>query len=489
MKNASAPVRLVFSLLTIGALFFGIAAVALNFGGDEAITADQEATSTGLLTPSTATLDELKPAESPKPSLDRVVTDPAAGSTAGPTADSAADPTLDIPTTTMPRVTSTSSAKSAPTTSVPPKPTTTDAPATTEPPPGAPADAITVNPGDNIQSLVESHPEGTTFFLRSGLHKSPGGTRHVDPKRGDTFIGESGAVMDGGGNTTFAFQDNKGASGVTIRGIEIRNYSTPAQRGAIDAGSGGWRVVGNEIHHNTGAGVSLGGSNWVIEKNNIHHNRQIGIKGQGSGGRVVSNTIANNNPDRAYDWSWEAGGTKFIKTTNLYVAGNKVLNNMGPGLWTDGDNRGTVYEKNTVRDNAGPGIFHEISFSATIRNNTVTGNAHPFYVGGILIANSSGVTVTGNTLSGNDGGIIGLQDSRGGYNTVDLIVTGNSVSHSIGGTGLAYNSGTDVAASGTIKFDKNSYSVGGSRPFLWKGGARTVAEWQALGQDTNSTFS
>ncbi len=477
MKNASVPVRLLASLLTIGVLFFGIAAVALNFGGDGEVTAeDTSTTSTSQSTSTSASSDSSEPAESPKPSLQGVVVAPDA---------------LKMPSTTTstdapsaPSSTEGSSSRSEP------KPTT---PTTAAPPPPpsaeVPADAVVVNPGDNIQQLVNSHPAGTTFFLRAGVHRAPGGATHVAPKTGNTFVGEPGAIMDGAGSTTRAFYDSGGAPDVTIRGLVIRKYRNRAETGAIDSGSGGWRLIGNEIHGNSGAGISFGGSNWLVEGNHIHHNDQIGILGMGSGGRVLSNTIANNNPNRAYDWSWEAGGTKFIKTTNLRVAGNKVLNNNGPGLWTDGNNQGTVYENNIVRDNAGPGIFHEISGSATIRNNTVSGNAHPFYVGGILIANSSDVTVTGNSLSGNDGGIIGLQDDRGSSNTVNLTVTGNSVSHSGGVSGLIHNSGADVAATGTIRFDQNHYSVGGNRPFSWKGGGLTVAEWQGLGQDTNSTFN
>lgn len=372
----------------------------------------------------------------------------------------------------------------------PTQPRTTTTPTTQAPPPAeVPPDAVVVNPGDNIQQLVDQHPAGTTFFLRAGVHQAPGGGHHIDPKTGNTFIGEPGAILDGRGNTRRAVYANRGGTDVTIRGLVIRNYSNPAATGAVDSGSDGWRIIGNEIHNNSGAGISVGGRNWLIEGNNIHHNQQIGILGMGSGGKVIGNRIADNNPNRAYDLAWEAGGTKFLKTTNLLVRGNTVTGNNGAGLWTDHNNTGTVYENNVVRDNVGPGIFHEISGSATIRNNTVSGNAHGYYVGGILVANSSDVTVTGNKLSGNDGGIIGLQDPRDGFNTVNLTVTGNSISHTTGVSGLIHNGGTDVAATGTIHFDSNSYSLGGNRPFSWKGGSISVDEWRALGQDANSTFN
>lgn len=491
MKHAPNTLRIVLALATVATVFFGIAAVALNFdstAGEPPVAANTSST-TQVSPPSSTPGSSQGPASSPTTK----VTSPDTIESAGPSLRGVGAPnpssstSSSAPASTTPRSTDT---KPKPATTQP-KPTTSQpAPPTTQTPPpqGVPDGAVVVNPGENIQRLVDRHPAGTTFYLRAGVHHAPGGTRHIDPKRGNTFLGEPGAILDGGGSTTYAFQDNGGANDVTIRGLEIRNYRNPAERGAIDASRSGWRVIQCNVHSNSGAGINFRGNNWTIEGSNIHHNAQIGILGSGSGGRVVNNTIANNNPNRAYDWNWEAGGTKFVKTSGLRVSGNKVLNNNGPGLWTDGSNTGTLYEGNVVRDNAGPGIFHEISGSATIRNNTVSGNAHKFYVGGILVANSSDVTVTGNTVSGNDGGIIGLQDNRS-PNTVNLTVTGNHVSHSGGVSGLVYNGGTDVASTGSIRFDGNSYSVGGGRPFSWKGGSLTVDEWKAIGQDVNSSFN
>ncbi len=480
MQNpASLPIRLAGSLIAIAALFFGIAAVALQTEvGGPVEAAEETTTTTSEPTTTTSSSAQAEPTLTfPVPYLEQVAVAPDDSSTTTevPQATSTSTPTTSKPTTTSTAPPNTTATPPPPSSSVPP-------------PAQAPDGAVIVNPGDNIQQIVNAHPAGTTFYLRAGIHSSPGGTRHVDPKSGNVFIGESGAVMDGGGNTQFAFQDNMKGANVTIRGLVIRNYSTPQQRGAVDAGSGGWTVIGNEIHNNAAAGVALAGSSWVIEGNNIHHNEQIGIKGQGSGGRVVNNTIAHNNPNKRFEAAWEAGGTKFVNTTNLYVGGNRVLNNRGPGLWTDGNNSGTLYENNTVRDNVGPGIFHEISQSATIRNNTVTGNAHGFYIGGILVANSSNVSVLGNTVSGNHGGIIGLQDDRGGHNTLHLVVKQNAVSFSSGVQGIIHNSGSDVTQSGTITFDENGYGSSAAKPFRWGKTTMTFQEWQAIGQDINGWF-
>jgi hypothetical protein len=36
---------------------------------------------------------------------------------------------------------------------------------------GIPSPTICVNPGDDIQALVEANPPGTTFILRAGIHR------------------------------------------------------------------------------------------------------------------------------------------------------------------------------------------------------------------------------------------------------------------------------------------------------------------------------
>ena len=52
---------------------------------------------------------------------------------------------------------------------------------------------IVINPGDDIQSIVDTNPEGTTFILKAGVHRF----REIWPKDGNTFIGENGAIMNG----------------------------------------------------------------------------------------------------------------------------------------------------------------------------------------------------------------------------------------------------------------------------------------------------
>jgi len=55
------------------------------------------------------------------------------------------------------------------------------------------AQTVTVNPGDNLQGLVNQYPPGTTFTLASGVHR----LQSVVPKNNDSFNGEADAVLSG----------------------------------------------------------------------------------------------------------------------------------------------------------------------------------------------------------------------------------------------------------------------------------------------------
>ena len=368
---------------------------------------------------------------------------------------------------------------------------------------------VTIAPGQSVQAAVSAHPAGTTFLIKAGTHTG----QAVVPKTGDVFIGESGAILDGGGTIASAFSKGSAKpypSNVTIQGLVIQNYAPALQHGAIDAGSPGsdataqttgWVVRNCEIRYNTGAGLTFGHKAQVLN-NYVHHNEQIGIRGMGDGVLIQSNEIAFNNYKRTA-WGWEKGGTKFVRTHNLVVRGNYVHDNWGPGLWDDIDNINTLVEGNRVTNNAAQGIFHEVSYAAVIRNNIVQGNGfqHPgskawLWGAGILVAASGEVQIYGNTVMGNANGIGGIQQDRGtgaygphllkNLYVHDNVVTMRSGSHN----GVVQDIGDNaVFTSRNNHFTRNTYTLGANRlPFAWMNGERTVPQWKAYGQDVTSLF-
>jgi parallel beta-helix repeat protein len=301
---------------------------------------------------------------------------------------------------------------------------------------------------------------------------------------------------------THAF--SSAADDVTIRGLVVEKYATPAQLGAVqstlsDETSPGrnWLIEDSEIRLNHGAGIRAG-EETTLRRVSIHHNGQLGIAfSGGSGGLIEDCEIASNNI-AGFEWGWEAGGAKFTETDGLVVRGCDVHDNTGPGLWTDISNSDTLYESNTVTNNTGPGIFHEISYDAVIRDNTVAGNGFGFaewlWGSGILVAASTDVEIYGNTVTGNADGIGGIQQVRDDgpgapYLLARMHVHDNTISMESGQTGVVEDVGDpSVFLDRDIRFDSNTYVDTDGLRYSWLGKKLDAKEWQGEGQDLDGTW-
>jgi parallel beta-helix repeat protein len=165
--------------------------------------------------------------------------------------------------------------------------------------------------------------------------------------------------------------------------------------------------------------------------------------------------------------------------------------NIGPGLWLDIDNRAAVIRDNRVEDNIGAGIFYEISAGPTvIEDNEVRGNGHTDtdrLTAGILISNSSNVTVRGNVLTDNARGIAAVSRGDRDPATGRLVVIDNDVTMTTGWTGLDLARGAEtmlLEPGGGNRFDGNTYRVAddAARWWFWDG-ELTWSQWQGLGHD------
>lgn len=297
--------------------------------------------------------------------------------------------------------------------------------------------------------------------------------------------------------TRYAFGGS--AENVTIANLVVEKFAVPAQSGAIAGDNGrNWTVRDSEVRFNHGVGVRIGHGMKVL-RNNIHRNGQMGIGGIGDDVLVEGNEIAFNNTAH-FEAGWEAGGTKFVKTRNLIVRANNSHHNNGPGLWTDIDNIHTTYEDNRIEDNAGPGIFHEISYNAVIRRNTARRNGlnfHPWLLGaGIHIAASSNVEVYGNTVSDNGNGITAVQQPRGTgahgpWVVENLWVHDNVVTMTSGMSGVGQDFGDNsYFTSRNNRFTNNTYHLGSNAaPFAWMNGTHNESSWRGFGHDTTGQFN
>lgn len=302
--------------------------------------------------------------------------------------------------------------------------------------------------------------------------------------------------------TAIAFESE--ASDVLIYGLTVEKYAGPGQVAPVRAFEGrNWRIERSIVRLNSAGGITVGEGTQVINSQ-IIRNGQIGVSGIGDNMLIEGNEIAYNN-FAGYSPGWEAGGTKFVGSRDLVVRGNYVHHNRGPGLWTDGSNVDVLYEDNLVVQNAGAGIFHEISYDAVIRYNVAMYNAptpRQMFEGGQIFVSSSGNTTVHDNIVvvGSSGGnaVAIVQQGRGDGELGPHVADGNEVHNnvmvmlheeSLTGLSAGLEDGDEWNVSGNQFRDNTYYILDDSHSnWGWPHASRTWAEWQELGQDADSTL-
>jgi len=371
-----------------------------------------------------------------------------------------------------------------------------------------PSGAVQLSPGSNVQSIVNSHPAGTTYCFAAGTYAQ----QQISPQAGDKYIGVKGAILDGQNTVVHAFSSY--GTGVTVENLSITRYNNAYQDAPVN-GSTNWTIKNNEIYGNSAAGVDVTTGTSVVA-NYIHDNGQKGYTILGSNVVFTDNEISNNNPNDAYDpnsATGDTGGGKAWQTTALTMNYNYVHDNHGPGLWSDTDNQGTTYEYNDVENNWAGGIFHEASWDAVIANNVVKNNAnikyctYALWCSNIQIASSGGVNgkiidVYNNTVVSNGaqgGNAIGLiAENRGSNGTSGLYgawlvqnvhVHNNNVNMSAGGGngGESDTGDTGIYTSQGNSFNGDTYTGPGSNAFSWSGSSGNFSFFKNQGQEAQGS--
>jgi parallel beta-helix repeat protein len=339
-----------------------------------------------------------------------------------------------------------------------------------------------------------NRPEGVFIGLRSLVHVTSlsevrRGRFYFDYAKDKIFIADDprGRRVEASVAPAAFLSTNRYAEDVTIKNLVIEMFADPSRSGAIyDTISPGWSIVNNEVAFNHAVGIAHYSRTRIVG-NDIHDNGQLGLSGYGTDGVLVSRNEIAWNAFGGFT-GWEAGGTKYFQTTDLTVRGNYVHDNRYAGLWTDTDNRGTIYKNNTITHNRGSGIFHEVSFDCTIQGNRIVRNG----ADGIFISSSSNVEASGNVIKGNrTGGVHLFLDEGSGYGLADNLIRDNVISMPAGTiTGLTTVNPSDLDPySANNRFRRNSYVVPDLRGgyWAWQGGLLTWKEWHAAGQDIDGS--
>ena len=155
-----------------------------------------------------------------------------------------------------------------------------------------------------------------------------------------------------------------------------------------------------------GSGISFRGDDVTFRRVRSHHNGQQGLGGGGHRFCLEDVSLDHNNV-KGFDQDWEAGGTKIALSRDGVVRRCRAVANTGVGIWFDIDVRDVLVEECFTRDNAGHGIFVEISGGFTIRNNLCVhnGTEDRWGSGGIALGESDHCTIENNTCVLNPTGI------------------------------------------------------------------------------------
>lgn len=316
-----------------------------------------------------------------------------------------------------------------------------------------------------------------------------------------------------------------GGSNIKFANFTIEKYADPYDSPTIALGNG-WVADGIEARWNHYSGVDSG-CNSVLKNSHIHHNGAFGLHGGCNAEVGPNNEVDHNNYTATIDIFWGAGGSKWDLANGMYIHGNNVHDNYGPGFWTDISNINITYDSNTFSDNFRAGIFHEVSYSATITNNTLSRNGNSCFgslpTDGCIGTMDSGravpshdvlmgINISGNVCTDNYFNIGGAEDDRAGntnqtqvidgllyyemnlsvhnntINSVNVPLTPNCPGSPIGnptiynpGTGIQNYSGTAIYTSQNNVFANNTYHLAnnGLNFFLWNG-VGNDSQWQAL---------
>lgn len=319
-----------------------------------------------------------------------------------------------------------------------------------------PRDAVVIEPGEDLASAVASGAPGTAFCIRPGIHRI---LRGLEPKAGQQFIGERGAILNGSKLLTGWSRTDRGwvVGGQTLevppetgpqcearpvacyyedaffddrpleRVLELADLGpgrfyldyandqihiaddptgheleTSAAQAAFAGAEPNVVVRGLIIEKFTETGIQTGPT-WLVEGNEIRWNHRAGVR-QSTGTQLKNNYIHRNGQMGI------AG-----QGSGLLVEGNEIAYNnylgfgtLTGGPWSAGATKwltttGLVIRNNWSHHNYGDGFWTDFdNIEALYENNLVEDNARY----GIFHEISGSVQIRNNTIRNNgDAGV------------------------------------------------------------------------------------
>jgi hypothetical protein len=295
---------------------------------------------------------------------------------------------------------------------------------------------VTLNPGDNVQAIVNANPAGTTYVFNPGVYRM----QSISPKAGDVYIGQPGALLTGAkllaswtqsgatwfvGGQTQQGQVHPGQECIASRprcnrpedlfidGLPLIHVASLAE---VNAGSYFFDYTADRIYIGqdpagktievsttrvafapTADNVTVRGFvvekyaipaqcgaigdqfprvGWLIENNEVRWNHGVGV--MVGGNSILRNNYIHHNGQMGF-----GGGGFQGNGNNIRIEGNEVSHNLWNGTnphWEGGGSKiahstGLIVRNNYIHHNAGPGLWTDIDNIDTLYEyNTTTDN-------------------------------------------------------------------------------------------------------------------
>lgn len=375
------------------------------------------------------------------------------------------------------------------------------------PPPSgyAPPAGVTVTPSSDLAAIFASTAIATPIIFAAGVYP-----RVVLPRQSGRKMWsqtKGGAVLDGQGVTPYClahFDAANPISGVELHGFKIQNYRPTGVGHGMIGGEGmpGFLLEDLELTGSGKTGAKLSNL-YVARRIFAHHNAEAGLSGgQAPGGMLLEYITANDNnrnPDGTIgsytyrDASGSAAGIKIVSSSKVVARWITAHRNGGPGYWLDYCDAGNEIDDLVANDNDGPGLFYEISLGAIVRRPKISGSQR---WASILITNS-GPTITVEDADLTGLGIVILDDIRTQPRLTQGPIRLLRTLHTPGTTPVSngYQHGIWVATGrnflltdGSVKFSGGRYKAPATLAFAKWNGGKTLAQWQAAGQELDGVL-
>ncbi len=266
---------------------------------------------------------------------------------------------------------------------------------------------ITASPTQNLQSLVNTYPAGTTFSLSPGIYR----LQTVVPQNYDSFVGQTGAVLSGAALLT-SFRQS-GANWTSHAQVAqassypgVCNSSSPACAYPEDL------FFDNAPKARVTSLSLVGPGNWFLDystgtvymgDNPSGHTVEISLVQYAFTGASTNVTISNLTIEK-YACLAGNGALDGSESTYWAIGGNQIQFNHGAGIRTG---NGIYIYNNSIDNNGqlgigggGAGILVQ---SNQIYSNNYSGYSYYWEAGGVKISSAQNVTYRYN-FSHNNGG-------------------------------------------------------------------------------------